>query len=295
MNMAELDVELEKISRMDIETPLYYDIKGRQLRITEVISNPNYLDIRINHPIEVSIPTPVLFKAGEDVALCIRIEEDGRRLIFMGGPKYNVKDGESLHIRDDSLIVHGEQFTPIELEKIHKVKAAGFKHWFLSYVESQTDVDEFVKLVGDDSIVNLKIENKRGLDYVRNDFVKKPNINLVAARGDLYVEVDKPHAILEAVRLIVDKDPDAIVGSRILLSVIHNPVPSCADFHELAWLTDIGYRNFMLCDELCLKDELLSRAVNVFDCFRNAYETPKPVKAVSGLKALFRGGRWRSV
>lgn len=295
MSISELDVELEKIKKMNIEMPLFYDIKGRQLRITEVIPNPYYLDIRINHPIEVSLPTPVVFKAGEDVSLCIKIEEDGQRLIFMGGPKYNVKDGESLHIRDNSLIVHGEQFTPIELEKIQKVKAAGFKHWFLSYVESKEDVDEFIKLVGEDATVNLKIENKRGLEYVSRDFVKKPNINLVAARGDLYVEIDRPHQILKAVKLIIDKDPDAIVGSRILLSVINNPVPSCSDFHELAWLTDIGYKNFMLCDELCLKGELLNRAVNVFDCFRKEYEIPKPVETVSGLKALFRGGRWKSV
>jgi hypothetical protein len=27
----------------------------------------------------------------------------------------------------------------------------------------------------------------------------------------------------------------------------------------------------MLCDELCLKDELLSRAVNVFEAFRQDY------------------------
>lgn len=271
MNMVELDQELEKIEKMSIKTPLYYDIKGRQLRITEYIPNDKYLDIRINHPISVSTPTPVLFKAGADVALLHEVLEDGKRLKFLGGPKYMVKDGESLHIRDETLIVEGPQFTPIELEKIEKVKAAGFKHWFLSYVECQKDVDEFIKLVGDDAIINLKIENKRGLNYVKNEFVKTPNVNLVAARGDLYVEIDRPHEILEAIKLIIDSDPDAIVGSRILLSVITDPVPSCADFHELAWLTDIGYKNMMLCDELCLKGELLNRAVNVFQSFKDSY------------------------
>jgi pyruvate kinase len=286
MSMPELDEELTKIEKMKVKTPLYYDIKGRQLRITEVLFNPNYLDIRINHPIEVDTPTVVLFKAGADHALLQKVEEDGRRLIFLGGPKFNVKDGESIHIRDESLIVKGPQFTDIELEKIKKVKSAGFKHWFLSYVESQTDVDEFIKLVGDDAIVNLKIENKKGIDYVENTFVKKKNINLVAARGDLYVEVDKPHEILDVVKLIVNKDPEAIVGSRLLLSVITDPVPSCADFHELAWLTDIGYKNFLLCDELCLHGNLLNRAVNVFDAFKNYYNTPKLVTASKRFKGM---------
>ena len=278
MSMPELDVELAKINNMRMSKPLYYDIKGRQLRITDVFLNDEYLDIRINHPIQVDTPVPVLFKAGADGALLLEISEGGRRLKFQGGPAYMVKEGESLHIRDESLIVNGPQFVPVELEKIEKVKKAGFKHWFLSYVETQRDVDEFRELVGPDAIVNLKIENKAGLQYVSNKFKKTDNTNLVAARGDLYVEVDRPHEILAAVKLIIDKDPQAIVGSRILLSTVTDPVPSCADFHELAWLTDIGYKNMMLCDELCLKEDLLSRAVNAFQSFTDSYENkPKVV------------------
>lgn len=287
MSIPELDVELDKISRMNIKTSLYYDIKGRQLRITEVIPNDDHLDIRINHPISVDLPTPVLFKAGEDVCNLYKIEEDGTRLIFFGGPKYNVKTGESFHIRDNSLIVTGPQFTQTELDKIEKVKKAGFKNWFLSYVESQQDVDEFVNLVGDDAIINLKIENKKGIEYVKKDFVKRDGLNLVAARGDLYVEVDMPHQILDVVKLIINVDPDAIVGSRILLSVIHNAVPSCADFHELAWLTDIGYKNMMLCDELCLSGNLLNRAVNVFDSFRKEYKSTKLISIPDRRKLSF--------
>lgn len=283
MGTFELDKELDKLkdiiknssssglsSRFMI-TPLFYDIKGRQLRITEVIPNDDHLDIRLNHPIEVLTPTVVLFKAGADTALLLEVLEGGYRLKFMGGPKYNVLSGESIHIRDNSLKVGGDQFTKLELEKIHKVKNAGFTNWFLSYTESQRDVDEFRSLVGKDDIIYLKIENKNGLNYVADKFKKTENTRLVAARGDLYVEVDRPHEILTAVKLIVDKDPEAMVGSRILLSVVNDEVPSCADFHELAWLYDIGYRNMMLCDELCLKEPLLSRAVNVFDSFRENY------------------------
>lgn len=308
MSTVELDQELEKIKKMHITTPLYYDIKGRQLRVTEIIPNDEFLDMRINHPIQVDTPTGVLFKAGADVALLREVSEGGKRLSFFGGPKYLVKEGESIHIRDESLVVSGPQFVPVELEKIEKVKAAGFKHWFLSYVENQRDVDEFIEMVGDDAIVNLKIENKAGLQYVANEFKKTDNVRLVAARGDLYVEVDRPHEILGAVKMIIDKDPDAVVGSRILLSVINDPVPSCADFHELAWLTDIGYKNFMLCDELCLKGDLLGRAVNVFQSFKDTYGipssyvkpnplnefTPKPVprakiSRMALLRALFDG------
>ena len=67
----------------------------------------------------------------------------------------------------------------------------------------------------------------------------------------------------------------------------------------------------MLCDELCLKEELLIRAVNAFQAFRESYKgghqllphsTPRPVRVVVPLprpvkedKSLFgRGWAWLS-
>ena len=129
-------------------------------------------------------------------------------------------------------------------------------------------MDEFRRLVGKDAQVILKIEDNKGLQYVAEEFRKTPGTSLMAARGDLYVEIERPHRIAEALRLIIRRDPEASVGSRILLSVVNGPVPSCADFLELAWLADIGYRKFLLCDELCLRQALLSAAVDAFDQFR---------------------------
>jgi pyruvate kinase len=117
----------------------------------------------------------------------------------------------------------------------------------------------------------LKIESKRGLDFVAKEFVKDERTRLMAARGDLYVEIDRPHQILEAMKLIIEKDRKALAGSRMLLSVARSPVPEACDFSELAWLYDIGYRSMLLCDEICLKQELLSRAVGAFDAFRSSY------------------------
>jgi len=273
MALPELAKELAIVEEFqrDDTVPLFYDIKGRQLRIEEVIPLKAHLEIRLNRPVKVKTPTPVLFKAGADAALLESIEDDGYRLVFRGGPKYMVRAGESLHIRHPSLSVGGSQFTKAEMEKISAVKKSGFTKWFLSYVQNQRDVDEFMELVGRDAEVMLKIEDRQGLDYVARDFRKKPNLSLVTARGDLYVELEHPHDILEAQRLIVMKDPEACVASRLLLSVIRSPVPSCTDFSELAWLYDIGYRNIMLCDELCLKDEFLAPAVAAFDAFRESY------------------------
>jgi len=282
ITVPDLDKELDEIHRQVHDAgamPLYFDIKGRQMRVAEVHPNESYLDVTLNHAIRVNTPTEVLFKAGADFAVLDHLEEGGKRLIFRGGPQYDVFAGESLHIRHPSLHVYGPIFVKAELEKIEKVKKAGIHRWFLSYVEGQKDVDEFLELTGKDDEVWLKIESQKGLDYVAEKFMKRPNLVLVLARGDLYVELLHPHQILNATKLLIEKDPEACLGSRLLLSVVQDPVPSCADWNELAWLYDIGYRRFMLCDELCLKEELLSTAVNAFGAFADFYptKTAKPL------------------
>jgi len=267
MSNPELDKELELVKSIYTSVPLFFDVKGRQMRVTEVIPDKNNLIIRLNHPLEVNTPCVVLFKAGADQALLERLETDdqGQKLVFNGGPRYKVIAGESLHIRDKSLNIVGDIFTPQELTKIEKVRTAGFNKYFLSYVEKQSDIDQFQELVGKDAEIWLKIESIPGMKFVNNDFKKQDNLVLVAARGDLFVELDQPHHMIEALRDIIAKDPEACVGSRILLSVIDSPVPSCADLLEIAWLHDVGYNRMMLCDELCLKENMLASAVAVFD------------------------------
>lgn len=303
--------ELAMADEIPGTAPRYFDAKGRQLRVVEVVSSTEYLDIRLNHRIRlhtVGRTIPVLFKGGADCAGLVRLEEDGQRLIFCDLPMFEVRTGDSLCIRDPSLRVLGPLFTDVEVEKIGAARRAGMNRFFLSYVEEARDVDTFHDIVGRDTEVLLKIESERGMKFVTDEFrgVKEsyPETYLVAARGDLFVEIREPDKIVDATRIIIAADPDAIVGSRILLSVaqpsfaemklvlselsngktvdplradglldyLTRPqVPSCADFSELAWLIDIGYRRFMLCDDVCLKPWLLRQAVAAFDAFRRSH------------------------
>jgi len=252
-------------------TPLYFDIKGRQLRITEVLPNEEHLECRLNHPVSVKTPTPVLFKAGADGALLDHIEEDGYKLVFRGGPKFNLLPGESLHIRHPSLVVGGALFTEQQLAFIEAAKNAGINKYMLSYAGNNAEIEEFRKHVGTAEII-AKIEDKKGLDFVNTSYKKTKNTGLLTARGDLFVEVDRPHEILQATKDIIKADPDAIVGSRLLLSVTEEAVPSCADLNEMAWLIDQNYYRFMFCDGLCLKKESLDRAINILSAVYNAIE-----------------------
>lgn len=270
--MAASEIDIDFIDKRKAATvPLWFDIKGMQLRIREVVCDHtcDHLEFIVNRPVRCKTPCTVYFKAGEDYARLLEIR-DGKHFIFEKGPQYIVKEGESIHIKDPQLDVGGELLLDYEMEKIAKVQALGFNSWYLSYVFSQKHVDEFREVIGPDAQLILKIENKAGLEYASR-FKATPNTHLMAARGDLFIEVDWPHQIMEACKLVIERDPEAFAGSRMLLSVVNQPVPSCADLCELAWLYDIGYRNFLLCDELCLKEPLLARAVNVFDAFRKSY------------------------
>ncbi len=291
-----LEEELVRLKTLLVTVPLYFDVKGWQLRVEEVsiasdgaFPHDAHLRLRLNHPVKLPIdleiePFFVLFKGGEDAARLRAISDDGYWLTFYPGkkfgPRFEIFVGDSLTIRHPGFSLLGPQFTPAEVTKIAQVKAAGFTRYFLSFVHSQRDIDEFRERVGKDTEIYIKIEDPKGLRYVAREFRPQPGVHLVAAMGDLYVEVDRPHDILAAVELIVKKDPEACVGSRMLLSVIpkktpENPdpkdpdVPSAADFMQLAWLHSIGYRTFMLCDELCLKGPLLTHAVHAFDAFHD--------------------------
>jgi pyruvate kinase len=273
------EIRRELALAKDTSVPLWFDVKGRQLRVTEALDNPNYCDIRLNHPIEVDTPTVVLLKGGGEAGLLGEVLEDGYRLVFSGNPEHKVNPGESIHIRCPSLKVGTDPlFVEGEREKIDIVLEAGITRWVLSYVEEQSDIDK------------LKIESQRGLDFVANHYKKDEHTRLVAACGDLYVEVDQPHDILAALRTIIKADPDAIAASRMLLSLVREPVPSFADLTQLAWIYDQGYRTFMLCDELCLKDELLAPATNVFEAFRDTYPAapPKP-SLIHTVRSFFPG------
>lgn len=272
MAASEIDDQFE-IKKKAATVPLWFDIKGMQMRIREIICGMDcdHLEFRLNRPIKVKTPCIVNFKAGEDAAELIEVRDGGTHLIFDGGPKFEVRAGESIHIRHPSLEVGGPVFLDYEIEKIQRIVSLGFTRYYLSYVYDQKHVDEFRKLIGKDAQLILKIENREALAWVADKYKAQPNTHLMAARGDLFVEVDYPHDILKACELVISKDPAAFVGSRMLLSCIHSETPSCADFSDLAWLYQIGYRNFLLCDELCLKENLMARAANVFESFRDSY------------------------
>ena len=119
------------------------------------------------------------------------------------GPRRLIGPGESVNIVHPSLEIEGT-LTETDRAYLAAMKELGFKQVMLSYVESPSDVQEVQQLLPNAEVM-LKIETQRGLDFARQH--KAAQGRLVAARGDLYVEVLHPHRIVGALRDIIEADP----------------------------------------------------------------------------------------
>jgi pyruvate kinase len=236
--------------------PLWVDLKGRQLRVVGA-AIPPFTEVRVSHRVEVPVPADAFFSDGREYARVVAV--DGDRLILEDSPRRLVGPGESVNIVHPALEIEGT-LTETDRAYLAAMRDAGLRHVMLSFVERRADVDEVRELLPDAEVV-LKIESRRGLEFARE--VGTGCGRLMAARGDLYVEVVEPHRIVSALRTIVAADPDAIVASRLFGSLARDPVPDAADVSDAAFLMSLGYRTFMLGDEVCLKRDTVVAALNL--------------------------------
>ena len=237
-------------------TDLWVDLKGRQLRVVGC-AVPPFTEVRVSHPVQVPLPADVFFRDGKDHARLVAV--DGDRLILAAGPRRVIGPGESVNIVHPDLQVQGT-LTDTDRAYLEAMAARSMTRVMLSYVEREQDVAEVQDLLPDAEIV-LKIESTRGLALAERNGASLGR--LMAARGDLFVEVPRPHRVVGALRDIVRLDPDAIAASRIFPGLAWDPVPRCTEIGDVAFLMTLGYRTFMLGDEVCLKREPLLEALNL--------------------------------
>jgi pyruvate kinase len=129
----------------------------------------------------------------------------------------------------------------------------------LSFVESIEDVWELEEAIvrhgrGSKSVkeceIVWKIESADGVDFVRG-FSKKhfstgsPH-RLMAARDDLMIHIGVLNMV-DVLKMLVAKDPNAICASRLLMGLERGEV-SMADVSDIEYMRSLGYKCFMLSD-----------------------------------------------
>lgn len=252
----------ELIKRLDRKAKkyskeLWVDLKCRQLRVKNY-AVPPFTEIELTHKISVATPTKAYFGNGKETATVLAINDN--KLIMQEGPRRVVGPGEAVNIPDPSLKIKG-YFTGTDKEYIEACKKSGVHRYMLSFVEGQEDINELYQLDPEAKAV-AKIESIKGMGFVRKEYDRKTQ--LMAARGDLFVELELPHQIIEAVEDIVKADKNAIVASRIFSSLSESLEPSCEDIGDADNLMRIGYKTFMLGDDICMKRDSIISSLNLF-------------------------------
>jgi pyruvate kinase len=245
--------------------PLWVDLKGRQLRVAAP-AIPPFTEIKLSHKIKVHTPVDAFFSDGNERARVAAV--DGDRLIMEDGPRRMIGPGESVNIIHPSLEIEGT-LTETDKTYLSSMKELGLKKVMLSYVESAADVQKVCDLLPGAEVV-LKIESQRGLEFAKRYGAQHGR--LMAARGDLYVEVLQPHKVISALRVVIDGDKNAIVASRLFDSLAWQPVPVSADITDAAYLLEIGYRTFMLGDQICMKRDSVIEALNLLEAIAGEFE-----------------------
>ena len=136
--------------------------------------------------------------------------------------------------------------------------------FMIKFVESFEDLAEILKFLPNAQIVS-KIESLKGMEFISQYNVP----NLMAARDDLYIESGQNFSMLKHLKTIIERDSGAICASKIFLSLERRgrETPDLADFSDLELMYNMGYRRFMLCDNIC--NFCLSQATKAWEEFIN--------------------------
>ncbi|MDX9955656.1 MAG: pyruvate kinase [Anaerolineae bacterium] len=253
---------LERLSALG--QPLWVDLKGRQLRVVGA-AIPPYTEVRVSHRLRVPTPVDAFLSDGDEQTRIAAV--DGDRLILEDGPRRLIGPGESVNIIHPALEIEGT-LTDLDCTYLAAMREVGLKQVMLSYVERPSDAEEVRSLLPRADVL-LKIESQRGLAFVREHGSGQGR--LMAARGDLYVEVLQPHRVVGALRDIIKADPHAVVASRIFDSLARYPVPESADIGDVAFLLGLGYRTFMLGDQVCLRRDSVLEALNLLEAVASEF------------------------
>ncbi len=245
---------------------LWIDLKCRQLRVKEFCTPP-YTEITLSHEIEVYTPTKAYFSDRSESATILEV--NGNKLIMQDGPRRVVGPGESVTIPHPTLQIKGDYLTDSDKTYIEAANKVGIHKYMLSFIEKKQDSKGVRKYDAKAESIE-KIESEKGLRYLSKEW--EGNTRLMAACGDLYMELKWPHEIAEKIEFILSKDKNAIAASRILDSLASRPEPSCEDIGHLDNLLRMGYKTVMFGDEICLEKEKILSALNIYTLMARRYE-----------------------
>lgn len=240
MNRSEVISFLKNLS-IEYKKPIWIDIKGRQLRIIKW-ADPLYEAIELNHDISITYPAKIYFRNGDCTNV---VRTRGNKILVDPLPREVLGAGQSVNIIAKDLEISG-YLTELDKQYLSECNRYEMNNIMASFVETIDDLSEILNYLPKADII-AKIESLKGMKLVLEN--KLPN--LMAARDDLYIETGQNIDMLKHLKMIIENDKNAICASRIFTSLEKQKNIDFADYADLALMYDMGYRRFMLCDNIC--------------------------------------------
>ena len=258
---------LERIIAAIGDKEFWLDLKGRQLRIIKW-AVPTYGNIELNHKIKVDLPATIIFR-GDNRSTIVEIR--GNQIFVDPIPREAVGDGQAVNIHGANLEID-KYFTNEDIEYVKVAKELGLHRYMLSFVEEESDILGLIAL-DPEAIICAKIESPKGLEFVREVYSKfYDKVTLIVASDDLYTNIGEDKtAIFEALDIIIKRDSRAIAASRIFTSLEKSEIVSMPDMTNFRFLESLGYRSFMLSDNLCGRAENFERAMSVIRQYKDRF------------------------
>jgi len=248
---------------------VWIDIKGRQLRVAKW-ADPLYSCIELNHTVQLEYPAKIIFRGG-DVSNITHVK-DGNKIFVDPLPRQALGAGQSVNIKAKSLNIQG-YLTEQDKRYLMACNKLGIKTIMASFVEDFDDLMDVYSYVENANMV-LKIESLKGIDFIRmyNPFNREAlkesrQPYLMAARDDLFLETGQSYKTIRYLEEIYSTDNNAICASRIFSSLEKREKPDLSDFSDLELMYNIGYRKFMLSDNIC--NYSIDNAIKAWEEFTN--------------------------
>ncbi len=249
---------------------IYIDLDGRQTRVAEWTPYSRG-SVVLNQDFEIELPGEIHFR-GVGWFDIIDAKPEERKIYFRTiarRSEYYLGKSQSVHVLAKRFQVKGSYLNATDRAYVQCGCKVGLDAFMLSFAESWNDVFEFIDIYAQQYAgkspepveLILKIESAAGIELVKgvsrvplrhNDF--HVPYHLMAARDDLFLAYrHKRTAFLEALNLIIKKDPQAIVASKIMSGLEYGNEITYADMADVALMSQYGYKHFMLADELSHK------------------------------------------
>lgn len=253
-----IDETLDILKNLSIKynKKLWIDIKGRQLRVTKW-ADPLYSCIEISHRVQVLYPALVCFRNGDRVSIT-HIKE-GNKLFVDPLPRQALGAGQSVNILAKDIEIDG-YLTEKDKAYLRACRKKDLNYIMASFVETFDDLAQIRQILPSAQIVS-KIESLKGMSFITQYNVP----NLMAARDDLYLQSGQNYSMLNHLKAIIERDSGAICASKIFLSL--EETVDLADFADLELMYGMGYRKFMLCDNVC--NYSFAKAIQAWEEFIN--------------------------